>query len=465
MNQLTYLHLIGVILTLSIIMGVGIYFGKKIKSASDFSTGGRNASSTIVAGTIVGTLVGGSSTIGTAQLAYIYGLSAWWFTIGAGIGCVIMAIIFIKPIRISNCSTIQQIISNEYGQTSGIVTSVLNTLGIILNIVAQILAANALLTTMFGIGPIESAIISVILMTCYVVFGGVLGTGVLGIIKLILIYIAVIFGAFTVLKLSGGFLNIYNTLPHEEYFNLFSRGFGVDVGAGFSVVLGVLSTQTYIQAVICAKSNKAAKTGALVSAVMIPPIGIGGILIGMYMRINYPYINPGQAFPFFIINNIHPFLGGVILATLLIAIVGTGSGMALGFGTIVTNDIYKKFINKNANSNNELFVTRMVIIISLIVSAIFTIGNLKSTILTWGFMSMGLRATVLLVPLCGALFFKGKIYRAFAIMSSVLGLSTFVLSDIFIDINFDPLFIGMLVSLIVAVIGSCLNRSGFLKNK
>ncbi len=47
---------------------------------------------------------------------------------------------------------------------SGIITSVLASLGIMLNIVAQILAANALLSSMFGLGPEASAIISVILM-------------------------------------------------------------------------------------------------------------------------------------------------------------------------------------------------------------------------------------------------------------------------------------------------------------
>ncbi|MPN34211.1 hypothetical protein SDC9_181704 [bioreactor metagenome] len=183
------------------------------------------------------------------------------------------------------------------------------------------------------------------------------------------------------------------------------------------------------------------------------------------MRINYPYIDPGQSFPFFVINNIHPFLGGAILATLLIAIVGTGSGMALGFGTIFINDIYKKFINKNVDSKKELFITRMIIILSLIVSSIFTIGNLKSSILTWGFMSMGLRATVLLVPMCGSLFFKGRINKGSAILSSILGIVAFIASSLIIDVNFDPLFVGIFISLMVVVIGSLFNKIKFNNKK
>ena len=46
----------------------------------------------VVAGLIMGTLVGGSSTVGTAQLAYNYGMSAWWFTLGGGIACLVLAV-------------------------------------------------------------------------------------------------------------------------------------------------------------------------------------------------------------------------------------------------------------------------------------------------------------------------------------------------------------------------------------
>lgn len=453
MADITQLHIIGIMIILILIVFIGISSKIKVKSASDFSTGGKNASSFIVAGTIIGTLVGGSSTIGTAQLAFTYGLSAWWFTIGAGVGCLVLGLKFIKPVRDSNSNTIQQIISNEYGPVSGVITSVLSSLGIILNIVAQILAANALLSTMFNMGPIECVIATIVLMTCYVVFGGVLGTGILGIVKLVLIYIAAVFGAIEVLKLSGGMSYIYNALPHEQYFDFFARGVGVDMGAFLSVVLGVISTQTYIQAIICGKSDKTSKKGTLISAFIIPPIGLASILIGMYMRINYPLMDPKHAFPMFVIQNMNPIFGGIILGTLLIAIIGTGSGMALGFGTIISNDIYKKYINKNADSNNELLVTRVIIVISLIVSSIFTLGKLKSGILTWGFMSMGLRATVLLVPMCGALFFKGRINKNFAILSSVLGLATFLITSVLGNINFDPLFVGVIVSFIVFIMG------------
>ncbi len=82
MQTLSSIHLLSMAAVLLLVTAVGIYSGRKIKSAADFATGGRSAGSLLVAATIMGTLVGGASTIGTAQLAFRYGFSAWWFTLG-----------------------------------------------------------------------------------------------------------------------------------------------------------------------------------------------------------------------------------------------------------------------------------------------------------------------------------------------------------------------------------------------
>ncbi|MEG2203956.1 MAG: hypothetical protein RRY21_02225, partial [Oscillospiraceae bacterium] len=75
MNGFGASQLIGMLLTLGVITAVGIRSGRHVKSAADFSTGGGRAGSLIVAGSLMGTLVGGAATIGTAQLAYTNGFS------------------------------------------------------------------------------------------------------------------------------------------------------------------------------------------------------------------------------------------------------------------------------------------------------------------------------------------------------------------------------------------------------
>ncbi len=177
------MFVVGIILVFLLMSAVSLLSSRRVSNASDFDSASGKASSPVVAGAIIGTLVGGSSTVGTAQLAYHYVLSAWWFTLGGGIACLI---------------------------------------------------------------------------------------------------------------------------------------------------LGVLCTQSYAQAVFAGKTDQEARKGALISDCLIPPIGIGGILVGLYMRSYAPQLQSAKlAFSQFIMEHLSPLLAGVVMATLLIIIVGTGAGLSL----------------------------------------------------------------------------------------------------------------------------------------
>ena len=455
---MTSLHYIGALLVLALITGVGIYSGKRVSSAGDFATGGRKAGVGIVAGTIIGTLVGGSSTIGTAQLAFTYGFSAWWFTLGGGIACLVLALGFVKPLYNSEISTLPQIFSREYGEKSSTVATVLSSIGTLFAIVAQLLSGMALVTSVSHIGPAAATILIVILMLVYVVFGGVWGSGLVGIAKTILMYSAVLFCGVMAINLGGGVSAFTTALPHEQYFNLVARGPFVDLGAGISLILGVITTQTYIQAVISAKNLKVSKAGVLLSACLIPIIGIAGIFVGMYMKLHSPALSPAQALPTFVMQNTPPIVAGIIMATLLVALVGTGAGLALGMSSMISNDIYKVYFNKNANDKTLLKATRIIIALILGTAALFTTGNMGSLILGWSFMSMGLRGAVSFAPMCVALFFPGRVNKKFALGAIIAG-PVFVLIGKFILPSFiDPLFLGVGVSILIMLVGYFANK-------
>ena len=79
-----------------------------------------------------------------------------------------------------------------------------------------------------------------------------MGTGLVGIVKLILLYISVMAGGIIAINGGGGPGHFVSTFPAYPYFSLFGRGF--DRWAGLSLILGVLSSQTYIQAVLSGKT-------------------------------------------------------------------------------------------------------------------------------------------------------------------------------------------------------------------
>ena len=447
------LHYLGAAIVLLLITAVGIYSGRQVKSAKDFSSGGRSAGTAIVSGSIIGTLVGGASTIGTAQLAFSFGFSAWWFTLGGGIGCLFLAVFFAKPLHESGITTMPQIFQREYGRTAATAVAILTSIGSFLSIVSQMLSGVALITAVSGIAPLLAMVLIVALMLFYVVFGGVWGAGLVGISKTVLLYVAIGACGVMALVLYGGVGAFTSALPAQTYFNLTARGAPVDLGAGLSLLLGVLTTQAYIQAIISAKSVRVSRRGALISAALIPLVGVGSIFVGMYMKLCYPGISPASALPFFILEKMPPILAGGILGTLLIALVGTGAGVSLGLSSMLCNDIYKVYINKKASDRASLVMSRLIIVLILVCAALFSTGNLGTLILSWSFMSMGLRGAVAFVPFCMALFLPGRVSRRNAIAAIITGPVLVLIGKFILPATIDSLFLGVAGAALVTAFG------------
>ena len=457
------LLILGLAVTLIVIVGLSIWSGSRGK-------GGEQAknSAPIVAGVIIGTLVGGSSTVGTAQLAYEFGMSAWWFTLGGGISCLVLALVYVVPLRRASSPTLVGMIRNEFGPTAGMTASILNSVGTFINIISQLIAASAVIAVILpDLDIVPAVIITAVFMVLYVVFGGTKGAGMVGILKTILLYVAMIACGALVLARVGGltsFVDMVHAIDNPEgvdFFSLFARGAGTDLGAGLSLLFGVLTTQTYAQAVLSGRSDRAGQGGALLSAFLIPPIGIGGILVGLYMRANaalYPGLTAKTALTTFVTEHMPPLVAGVILATLFIATVGTGAGLALGISTVLNNDIVKKVTHKFDAPEKAGRLAKVWIVAVLALACCMSTGTLGDLILQFGFMSMGLRAAVVFCPLCAALFCPGRVDRRWAVAAIVAG-PVAVLAGNLAGLPFDPLFIGILVSLILVLLGAAAGRA------
>lgn len=495
----------GIILVLMLIIGVGLLSGRKVQDAKDFVSGGGKAGPLIVCGTIMGALVSSQATIGTAQLAFHYGLSAWWFTLGSGIGCLVLGVGYASSLRSSGCITELQIISKAYGPAAGSLGSVLCSLGIFISVLAQVVACSGLVATLFPQVSIPAAAgISVIVMCFYVLFGGAWGAGMGGVVKLILLYISSVIGMVYVLVVSNGatgLLSGLNTLLcgtdlgliqktanglanlqtpsdlHARFQSLVARGAMKDIGSGVSLLLGVLSTQTYAQAIWSAETDRKAKSGALLSAVLIPPLGIAGICIGLFMRSHYllqaeadaltaagmavpelPVLaSTIQVFPMFVLNHLPALVAGVVLGTLLITSVGGGAGLSLGMATILVKDIYKRVSKALDSEQKELIATRVTLGGVLIAAAIVAALVPSSTINDLGFLSMGLRGSVVLVPMSFALWVKGPVNHK-CILASIILSPVAVLLGKFMPLPFDALYLGILVSLACCLLGKVLGE-------
>lgn len=421
MNALTY---VGILISTGLIAGLAILSGRG-KGGSER----KDNSAPVVAGVIMGTLVGGSSTVGTAQLAYNYGMSAWWFTLGGGIGVLIMALFYVKPLRRQNCSTLVGMIENSYGQKAGLSATLLNSLGTFINILSQLLAASAVILVVWPYLNIVSTVgISALFMILYVAFGGTKGAGKVGILKMSLLYLSMIACGVLVLREMNGVGNLID-LGHQlsaedgrNYFSVFCRGFREDIGSCLSLIFGVLTTQTYAQGVLYARSDSAARRGALASAILIPPIGVFGIMVGLYMRTvtDAATFDSKIALTQFVLTKMPSLPAGVVLGTLFIASVGTGAGLALGIATVIQRDVLDKKFARKLEGKQDL-VRNVLIIATLLAAAGLSTGPLGDVILNFAFMSMGLRGATVFAPLFFILFTRRQIKEVYAVASIIVG--------------------------------------------
>lgn len=484
-------HILGIILSILLIEVVGIVSSKKVKTADDFNRAGGKAGTWVVCGTIMGTLIGGQSTVGTAQLAFTYGISAWWFTLGAALGCVFLAIGYVVPLRRSGCTTLLEVVSKEYGKKAEVLGSLLCSLGMFVSIVAQILSASALLMTLFPMKFYLAAAISCLIMMIYVVFGGLWSAGIGGVVKLILLCISTLAGGIIVLSLTDGYHGLMTAIeemidvlvgPHghvsqediqERYNNLFARGAAKDIGSCLSVILGVLATQSYAQGVWAAKTDNVARKGAMISAVLTIPIGAACVLIGLYMRGHYVTADEmemlstlgktlsenigvmattAQAFPLFITHKMPEFLGGIVLGTLLITIIIGGSGLTLGSSTILVRDVFMKINPSLKDSSKNLKVSRLTIVGILLMSVFVAATFSGSFINDLGFLSMGLRATAVFIPLTLALFLPRRFKYQWILVSIIAGTVALIISQ-FMKLPIDGIFVGLAVAAVCCLMG------------
>ena len=488
---------IGIIFVILLVSTAGLLAGRKVHGVSDFLTGNGRASSWLTTGALTGTLLGSQCTLGTAQLAFNFGISAIWFTLGTGLGCIILGLTFANRLRRSGCTTQFQIIAHEYGALTEKAGGILCTTGTFISVLAQVTACIGFIPALYpSVRPFMAGVITVIFMCLYIVMGGTWGAGMGGIVKVILLYVSCGACLLLVLTESGG---VYQAFSNAEkfltgsnlgvirqisshtdftarYMSLTARGALKDLGSCVSLILGILSTQTYMQYILSAKSPQAARKSLYWAGVLVPPAGVAGVMIGLFMRANYitlaelnamisaglsakipdmPVISSTiQVFPSFVMNHVSPVFAGIILGTLLITIISGSSGLLLGISAILTEDIFSasSFVERH-----KLFFSRLVIIITLIIAV--TVSNLMpiNAINDLGFLSMTLRASVVFMPLLCALYFRGKINPRCVLASVILSPTLAILGSL-AKIPVEPLVIAMCVSVICCAIGYAVKR-------
>ena len=445
--------LVGLILSLILLLAFSV-FSAKMK----LRAGGLNAP--LVTGVLLGTLVGGSSTIGTAQLAFVYGNSALCFHLGAMLGFLLLGFLFGSKIKSQGESTITRIVTNEYGAFVGTTASTLNCVGTFIAILSQMISATAVLAIIVpSMTYAESLIVTALLMFFYVLFGGTKAAGLVGLLKLVLLCTAMVTCGALALWLSGGFsamLSQVETLSAQagmDYLGLFNRGISTDLGSIFSVLVGIVSTQIYAQAYIMARGQVQAKAGFFFGALLVPVIGAAGIAVGFFMRVHPPDTVARPALTAVMMQYLPAEAAGFFLGTLLITVLGSGAGLALGISSIINNDLLGRIVK----SSMKPVTLRVLIALTLSIGFFVCLNASEGMILNYSVFSMALRASVILAPLTFALWAARSVSSHYALAAVICGPFVFFLIRLF-KMPVNALAASIAAAFAVMVLGAIVRK-------
>lgn len=451
MLHLELTHWLTLALTIAAVTAAGAVRSRRTRGAAGFSLGGRHCGTGLVAGAIMGSAVGGGATVGTAQLAFQYGLPAWCFMLGIGLGLAALGLLFAAPLRRSGLETVPQFLVLQYGRSAGPVVSLISCCGIFFACAASMLPAIALLEAVFHLSPAVAAAVICVLVVAYIGIGGQRGAGISGMLKAAVLWSALLLAA---VAAGRGLASPAAPALPQGYWSLFSRGPAYTLSCLGATAMGMMTAQMYIQALYSAVDVRTARNGALLGAVLCVPVGLMSCLAGMYMRAHYPDMNPLLALPTFLLQEVPAAVGGVALGGIVLAVVSSAAAQVLAIGTMVARDVAGNLLRVE-NERRLVGINRAALALSAVAVAVFCLWQRDSNILTWNYLSMALRGGGIFLPLLLAVLLGERFTRRISakwVLLSMVG-STAASMAAALWLNMPPTAVGLGCSVLLLGVG------------
>lgn len=395
--------------------------------AEDFILASRKLSTPLVAVTITGLAIGGASTIGVAERAYTSGLSAGWYNVAWAAGAIIMGLVAASKYRKLNVTTLPQLFERYY-DTKGRLVCIFGQITVQLVITSlQYLAGGAILASLLpDIFTLKTGMVFSALVFIGITFiGGMWSAGLSNLLNISLIYLGILLATILTLTKQGGIANIALKLPTDvPYFHPIDGLGYIVIGGWFAVMITqTLSLQGPVQISCSAKDEKSARNGFLVGGLLMIPIGFLAALLGIAAKASFPEISATMALPK-IIMSLNPFVSGITLAALWAADVSTACNLLLGSATLFSQDIYKRFINPNADDKTYMRVARISVLALGILTFLLslTVAGILKTLL------MGLSlSTAFTVTFLFTIFAPNLCRKNSAFYTTVMGILVLIL--------------------------------------
>ena len=452
-----------VVLGIYMLLMIGIAYytrTKKEKGLNDFFLAGRGMGGWMTAFAYGTTYFSAVIFIGYAgKLGWAFGMATLWIGLGnALIGSFLAWKVLAQRTRTMThkleVKTMPEFFEKRYNDKNiKMVTAIIIFVFLIPYTASVYQGLGYLFELILGIQFYWIVIIMASLTALYVFFGGYLATalsdfvqgiimiaGVIIMVLLVLNYVDWGSGISRAAELSG------DLFPTTASSTGFLNSPFVNVLALFILTsLGIWGLPQSVHKFYAVKNKSAIKKATVISTAFAAIIGIGAYFVGTFGKLILGGVLPAGGFDYIIpellIKTMPALMLGVIGVLVLSASMSSLSSLTLSSASAVSVDLYKGYINKNAEDKKVKLLMRVLCLLFVLLSAIFAINKID-IIITLMSLSWGTLAGCFLGPYVWGLYSK-KITRA-AVWTSIIGglVVTFGLMLTFGIITPDPKFTG-----------------------
>lgn len=177
------------------------YAAKRTQTTGDFYTAGGSLTGWQNGLAIAGDYLSAASFLGIAGAIALYGFDGFFYSIGFLIAYLVVLFLVAEPLRNLGKYTIADMINARFDAKKVRGVAALSTITIVIfYMIAQLVGAGALIQLLFGIDYWIAVLIVGVMMTIYVLFGGMTATSWVQIIKAVLLMIGTLIIAFLVFQ-------------------------------------------------------------------------------------------------------------------------------------------------------------------------------------------------------------------------------------------------------------------------
>jgi solute:Na+ symporter, SSS family len=439
--------------------GVGLLTGIVQRSVTDtttFTSGrtGAGVPAVFVGLMLMSEFIGTSASVGTAQEAYKFGISAAWNIIALAVGFLFYAFFLAGKYKESGQNTISGVFAEVYGPQTKIATSLVMIFALQIVGVAIYAGGGTILSGLLAVDRTLATIICGIVSVLYVFMGGMKSVVYTNVIHSLMKYIGIAVAAWFGLTQVGGLSELQARLP-GEMFSWTNVGWS-QIFAWFIAGIGAtFSTQYVIQAINTVDTRQKAKAASLYTALLLVPFGIATALVGICSLALFPSIKSINAFSA-LIADMNGVMAGVVAAGMAASLFGTMAAISVATATLLYKDFYVRFVTRHDDEKRSLNFIRVTTVIAgllPIVLAIYTPNILQMT-----FLAKAIRASlsVLVLLVFYAPWFGTRAGALLSIVASLVATIAWFLMGNPYDI--DPAYVALVVPLIIMGLSSLIER-------